>query len=102
MVVVNYFPGSFGDRIIAELSGLSFVVDDLDIYHLGYPDDLKRPQFYYEKSADEQQQIFKNKLKGWLVDKKVLGGHRCLQYDFRTLDQTLKVAFLRRQIHPYP
>ena len=91
MVVVNYFPGSFGDRIIAELSGLPCIVDSLDVCHLKYPDALKHPWFYYEKTLMEQIEIFDNVLGPWLTTNKVIGGHRCLRYDFTKLNDRVRV-----------
>jgi hypothetical protein len=90
MLLVNYFPGSFGDRVIAKISGLPFTIDSKDRYIIQYPIDLKLTEFYTQ-SAEDQRYSYLHTVKPFLTNSRVIGVHRNYGFDFKTLDENLTV-----------
>ena len=91
MLIVNYFPGSMGDTVISQLSGLPFIKDNLNRTIIDYPDELKQVEFY-DGSTSDQTLVYKQHLADALHDKGILGAHRFKQFDFKSLDHRIKVV----------
>ena len=87
MLIVNYYPGSLGDTVIAELTGLPITRDEYDRVCLDYPAELKQVEFY-EKTLEEQHKIY-NTIKSKNIN--IIGAHRFNNFDFKLLDPTVNV-----------
>jgi hypothetical protein len=90
MIIVNYYPGSLGDTIIAQLSGLAYIKDQTNRTLLEYPSNLKHTDFY-GKTLAEQQSIYKVDIAPWLSTHGIIGSHRFESFDYRQLDNSIKV-----------
>jgi len=90
MLVVNYFPGSRGDTIISQLSGLPSSVDNLNRTIIDYPYDIKYVEFY-NKSIDEQKLIFSQTVVPFLENNGIIGAHRFNKLNYRDFDNRITV-----------
>ena len=90
MIIINYYPGSLGDTVIAQLSGLTYIKDQTNRILLEYPSTLKHTDFYF-KTLTEQKSIYKDDIAPWLLTHKIIGSHRFESFDYRLLDNSIQV-----------
>jgi hypothetical protein len=79
-----------GDTVITKLTDLPQWKDYLGSVKLDYPWNLKNVKFY-QSLPEQQQYVYNEIIKPWLVEKHVIGVHRFEQFDFTQLDKKLKV-----------
>jgi hypothetical protein len=54
MIIINYYPGSLGDTVIAQLSGLTYIKDQTNRILLEYPSTLKHTDFYFKPLTEQK------------------------------------------------
>lgn len=79
MLIVNYFPGSYGDRYICKISGVEPELDKHGHTKNNYNHILKLPSFY---TGDNKQKI----LQDLSTTHSIIGAHRLLGYNFEQFD----------------
>lgn len=84
-LLVNYFPGSLGDTVIAYLLGFDSQRDHRGRIRNGYPWDLKEVDFYYQP-LDSKIKVYVEIIKPWLDEYNIIGVHRFECFDFALLD----------------
>ena len=90
MYIVNWYPGSYGDRIITDLFDIEFTVTESDIYRLPYDPVLKYPETYrldFETLFKQFQTVVKPDLHKYGV----IGAHRFDKLDFTKFLPDVKV-----------
>lgn len=75
MLIVNYFPGSYGDRYISNILGNEPKIDEHGHTKNNYDPILKLPEFYTKQNKEI---ILENLSKKYSV----IGAHRQAGYDF--------------------
>ena len=81
MYIVNWYPGSYGDRIIKDLFGLDHRVTEKDLYSLPITPLLKLPEFYNYDSREWFDYFYPTILNN-LATFGVIGAHRLNGFDF--------------------
>lgn len=90
MYIVNWYPGSYGDRIIKDLFDIEYSVTDNDVYRLPYNAILKYPETYqldFETLFDTFQTVVKHQINTYGV----IGAHRLNRLDFTKFLPDVKV-----------
>lgn len=90
MYIVNWYPGSYGDRIIKDLFDLKFTIIENDTYILPYNQLFKFPETYCLSESDLRLSIDKLILPD-LKKYNVIGAHRLNKFNFDGLINGCKV-----------
>ena len=91
MYIVNWYPGSYGDRIIKDLFDIEFTVTESDIYRLPYDPVLKYPETYQLTDSSFKLKVMPLALAS-LKNFGVIGAHRLSGLDFTQYFKNIKVV----------
>lgn len=90
MYIVNWYPGSYGDRIITDLFDIKYSVSDNDTYFLPYNNILKEPETY-QFDFETLLLHFQTVVQSDLTKYGVIGAHRLSKLDFTEFLPKIKV-----------
>lgn len=90
MYILNWYPGSFGDRIMIELFDVPYrILDEAGAYRMTYDSFLKYPNTY-KLPLTEMVEKFNAISLPFIEKNKVTGAHRLSKFDYKLLNPELK------------